>query len=150
MGDVVDGVDLRFRRHAGRCVQCALWELRIGETERQSRRGQDETISSQCAQSPGPGSELTGTGETGDGLRRGSRPLTYRRAALPCVTVPAARSGTTLPQPPDTHALYHASAGWETVMGDVGSKTTSCEQYIRHVIAIVLAGMHKNLFDDGR
>ena len=35
-------------------------------------------------------------------------------------------------------------------MGDVGSKTTSCEKYIRHVIAIVLAGMHKNLFDDGR
>ncbi len=103
-----------------------------------------------CLLAPRLGSELTGTGEMGDGLRRGSRPLTYRRPALPCVTVPAARPGTTLPRPPDNHKLYHASAGWETVMGDVGSKTPSGEQYIRHVIAIVLADMHKNLFDDGR
>ena len=51
--------------------------------------------------------------------RRGSRPLTYRRAALPCVTVPAARRGTPLPRPPDNHGLYHASAGRER--GDLGS-----------------------------
>ena len=62
MGDVVDGVDLR---HTGHCAH----------------RGR----------LPGPGAEQAGDGGTGDGLRRGSRPLTYRRAALPCVTVPAAR-----------------------------------------------------------